>query len=187
MSISYALLTHVIEPNSNSVVEIVKDWNDDCKQYLWNIPEELNVGLVLYHSVRPLLELEDEEASKEDSEEAGEDGGCGNEVSEHVPPPARVAGLRFPRHLALPLLPLHTSLHNSDTMYEFTWYWTLGSDSISLLLSPVPHSWESSADRRFQDTKYTVAQITLKKEKRTNPMSSTNSARPLKKICKCYI
>ena len=66
------------------------------------------------------------------------------------------------------------------------WYWTLGSDSISLLLSPVPHSWESSADRRFQDTRYSVAQITLKKENRTNPMSSTNSARPLKKICKSY-
>ena len=49
-------LTHVIEPDSNLVVEIIKNWNDDGQQNLWYITEELNVLKILDLDINPLLQ-----------------------------------------------------------------------------------------------------------------------------------
>ena len=49
-------LTHVIEPDSNLVVEIIKNWNDDGQQNLWYITEELNVLKILDLGINPLLQ-----------------------------------------------------------------------------------------------------------------------------------
>ena len=62
-----------------------------------------------------------------------------------------------------------------------TLYNGLGSESNSGLWSDVPHSNANSADLRFQDSKYSVAQITLKKANITKPISSRNSSFPQKK------
>ena len=69
-------------------------------------------------------------------------------------------------------------------LFSLTWYWTLGSASSSLLASPVPQVWDSSADLLFHDSRYIVAQITLKKLNMTKPTSSRNSPLPLKKTQK---
>ena len=89
-------LTHIIEPDSNLVIEIVKDWDDHSQENLRDIAEELDVLTISNEDVNPLLEkylnqqsrqiipnlkLQNKKAGEKDREKRDEnDGGC-HEVS----------------------------------------------------------------------------------------------------------